>query len=119
MIKREEVFTYVKEKYNALPDYPWARNPNYAILRHSGSRKWFMAIVDITEDKIGLNSNKIIDCLLLKSDPLLVGSLRMEEGIYPAYHMNKEHWITVHLGSNITKKKVFELIDISYTITKK
>jgi len=118
MINREEIFNFTKTKYGITPDYPWKRTPNYAILRHKQSRKWFMAVVDITEDKIGIGGKKIIDALLLKNDPLLIGSLRMERGIYAGYHMNKEHWITIHLGSGISKEKVFELIDMSYNLTK-
>ena len=119
MIKREEIFKHVKEKYNIAPDYPWKRTPNYAILRHKKSRKWFMAVIDITEDKIGINSGKVIDALLLKNDPLLIGSLRLETGIYAGYHMNKEHWITVQIDSGIEREKVFELIDMSFNLTKR
>lgn len=117
MISREEIFSYVKEQYGVTPDYPWARTPDYAILRHKGSRKWFAAVIDITEDKLGFNSKKLIDAVLLKCGPLLMGPLREEEGIFPGYHMNKEHWITVHLGSQIPKEKVYGLIDLSYKLT--
>ena len=117
MIKREEILKHVKEQYGTEPDYPWARTPNYAILRHKHNRKWFAAIIDITEDKLGLPSKKMIDSMLLKCDPFLIGSLRKERGIFPAYHMNKEHWISVHLEL-IEAERLFELIDLSYGLTK-
>lgn len=119
MITREEILIHAKEKYNTTPDYPFKSSPNYAILRHKEGRKWFAAIIDITEDKLGFKSDKLIDALLLKNDPMLIGSLRMETGIYAGYHMNKEHWITVHLGSNIKKERVFDLIEMSFNLTKK
>lgn len=119
MISREEIFVYVKDKYNIEPDYPWARTPNYAILRHNTNRKWFGAIVDITADKLGFDGNKLIDALLLKCDPVLVGLLRSEAGILPAYHMNKEHWITVLLDGSCPKDGIFALIDLSYGLTEK
>jgi len=118
MISREEIFLYVKEKYGIEPDYPWMRTPNYAILRHRNSRKWFAAIVDITEDKLGLDGNNPVDAFNLKCDPTLVGALRNEEGIFPAYHMNKEHWITVLMKSSVAKEEVYGLIDLSYGLTK-
>lgn len=118
MISREEIFSYAKEKYNIWPDYPWMRNPNYSILRHKHNRKWFGAIVDITGDKLGLSQNKLMDVLLLKCDPVLIGSLRAEPGFLPAYHMNKEHWITILLDGSVSKGKVFSLIDLSYELTK-
>lgn len=118
MISRIEIFAYAKERYDIEPDYPWARTPNYAILQHNISRKWFGAVVDITEDKLGLNGNRLIDVLLLKCDPVLIGSLRQEAGILPAYHMNKDHWISVLLDGSCPKEKVFSLIDLSFDITK-
>ena len=117
MVSRKEILMYIKEKYGAEPDYPWPRTPNYAILRHRHNRKWFGAIVDITEDKLGLKGNKLVDALNLKCDPLLVGSLRNESEIFPAYHMNKEHWITILLHSSISKEMVYGLIDLSYELT--
>ncbi len=118
MADRNEILKYVKEKYDIEPDYPWARNPNFAILRHRKNRKWFGAIIDITEDKLGLPGNKLVDAINLKCDPLLVGSLRSEPGIFPAYHMNKEHWITVLLASSLAKEMLNNLIDMSYDLTK-
>ena len=115
---RKEVFKYIKEQYGAEPEYLWARTPNSAILRHKHNRKWFVAIVDITEDKLGLKGNKPIDALLLKCDPLLKGSLIDRVSIFPAYHMNKEHWLTVLLGGPIERDKVCGLIDHSFELTK-
>jgi len=117
MVSRTEIFLYVKVKYGVEPDYPWARTPNCAILRHKDNRKWFAAVLDITENKLGLNSKNLVDTILLKCDPLLIGSLRGEEGIFPGYHMNKEHWITIHLGTKIPKEKVYSLIDLSFELT--
>ena len=118
VIHRDEIFIYVKDTYNIEPDYPWARTPDYAILRHRSNRKWFAAIVNITADKLNLPGRELMDVLLLKCDPILIGSLRSEAGILPAYHMNKEHWITVLLDGSCPKEKVFGLIDFSYSLTK-
>ena len=47
--------------------------------------------------KLGIEKDEIISIVNLKSDPILIGSLHKDEGIYPAYHMNKLHWISVLL----------------------
>ncbi|MDV0447287.1 hypothetical protein MsAg5_11690 [Methanosarcinaceae archaeon Ag5] len=117
MITREEIFVHVKEKYGVEPDYPWMRTPNYAILRHAGNRKWFAAIVDVSKDKLGLEGKTVVDAINLKCDPILIGILKGDAGILPAYHMNKEHWITVLLDSPIPPEKVCDLIDLSYNLT--
>jgi len=49
---RKEIFAYVKEEYNIEPDYPWARTPDCAILRHRHNRKWFAAILVVQENKL-------------------------------------------------------------------
>lgn len=43
----------------------------------------------------------------------------MREEILPAYHMNKENWITILLDGTVSKGKICELIDISYELTGK
>lgn len=47
----------------------------------------------------------------------MIGGLRKEEGILPAYHMNKEHWITVLLDGTVEKEEICNLIDISFELT--
>lgn len=49
----------------------------------------------------------------------MLGSLLEEKGFYPAYHMNKEHWITIFLDGSVDDEKILSLIDISYDLTVK
>ncbi len=116
-MNRNEIIKYIKKKYSIAPEYLWARTPNFAIFRHSHNRKWFAAIVDVTEDKLGLEGDSLVDALNLKCDPQLVGSLRKQQGILPAYHMNKEHWITVLLDGSVSKDEICTLINLSYDLT--
>ena len=118
MITRKQVLAYVKDKYDVEPDYPWMDAPNCAILRHTHNRKWFGAILDVSENKLGGNGNRIVDVLNVKCDPLLIDSLRNEPGILPAYHMNKRHWLSILLKGDFPKEQVYSLIDLSYTLTK-
>ena len=39
-------------------------------------------------------------------------------GILPAYHMNKNHWITVLLDGTLPLKNIQHLIEASYELTK-
>jgi predicted DNA-binding protein (MmcQ/YjbR family) len=41
----------------------------------------------------------------------------MKAGFLPAYHMNKEHWLTVLLDNTVPEKEIYELIDDSYELT--
>ncbi len=56
----------------------------------------------------------------LKCDPELAVELREKyDGVTPGYHMNKTHWNTIDLESNIPDKEVFAWIDHSYDLVVK
>ena len=117
MVKREEIFDFVKVKYHVTPDYPWETYPNYAALRHQNNEKWFGLVMNVSSDKIGLNDNQEIDILNLKTREELIGPLRKKEGIYQAYHMNKSKWVSVNLNEMKSVDSIKELIDESYELT--
>ncbi len=96
-MNRDAIFKYAAEKFGAKPEYLWKRYPAYAVLRRADNNKWFAVIMNITKDKLGLDSNDEADIIDVKCDPLMIGSARMSDGVFPAYHMNKEHWITILL----------------------
>ena len=68
------------------------------MLRRADNDKWYGVILSVAGSKLGLEDDNIIDVINLKSDPMLIGSLRGQKGYFPAYHMNKEKWISVLLG---------------------
>lgn len=55
--------------------------------------------------------------LMLKSDPLLIGSLRGQEGYFPAYHMNKEKWLSIQLGKPELDDAIKDLLSLSHELT--
>ena len=59
---------------------------------------WKSAVI-----KIGLTGEGEVDILNVKCDPILSGSLRMQPGFFPAYHMNKEKWISNYAVRSIRK----------------
>ncbi len=44
--------------------------------------------------------------------------LREQSGYLPAYHMNKERWITIRLDGSVPEEEIKNLIDMSYHLTK-
>lgn len=111
----QEIFDYVKTRYNTVPDYPW--HDANAVLRHADNRKWYGLVMEVGRDKIGLSGDGTVDVINVKCDPMLGGSLRMQEGIHPAYHMNKDKWITIRLDGSVPVVKVKNLLDLSYQLT--
>ena len=116
-MNRDDLEQFINENYNAESDYPWLKYPNYEVFRHSNNRKWFALIMDIPKNKLGLSGTDIIDVVNFKCDPLLIGSLLKEAGFFPAYHMNKESWITVALDKSVNDDTIKMLLDMSYDAT--
>lgn len=114
---RLELFEWVREKYGTEPEYPW-RDWN-AVLRRADSGKWYGVVLEISENKLGLVGDRIVDVLNVKCEPAMVGALRMQNGYYPAYHMNKERWISILLDGSVPADEIMNLIELSYELTKK
>ena len=93
---RQELFTWIRQQYGTEPEYPW--HDWNAVLRHNDNNKWYGVVLEVSADKLGLPEVGIVDVLNVKSDPLLIGSLRGQDGYFPAYHMNKEKWLSIQLG---------------------
>ncbi len=56
----------------------------------------------------------------LKCDPSLALELRRKYvSVEPGYHMNKQHWNTVHVDGDVLDKEIFEMIDHSYRLVLK
>lgn len=113
---RQEVFEFVKQQYKIEPDYPW--NDNNAVIRHKTNKKWYAVILEVGRDKLHLDGDGIVDVVNVKCDPLLIGSLRNQSGFHPAYHMNKEKWISIRLDGSVPNDEIKNLISLSYELTK-
>ena len=74
--------------------------------------------MDVQSDIVGLTGTDYVDVINLKVDDIFFRDLIIQEnGIMPAYHMNKMHWISVRLDGTVPEERVFDLIDMSYMAT--
>lgn len=114
---REALESYIAEVYAVEPEHLWAKYPNYIVFRHTGNKKWFAAILDVSRKSLGLPGEGSLDVLNVKCGPLLIDSFRGEPGIYPGYHMNKSNWISAALDGSVDDEKLKTLLDMSYDLT--
>ena len=116
---RAALETYITENYSAEADHPWARYPDYTVFRHGNNKKWFAVIMKIPRARLGCPGEDVLDVVNLKCDPLMLGSLLLEPGFFPAYHMNKRHWVSLVLDGSMTDDAILPLIWKSYDLTAK
>ncbi len=74
--------------------------------------------MSVKPKSLGLTGSEEVDILNLKCDHRIIGDLIKRPCFTPAYHMNKEHWVTVILGEVDDPNEIHSLIDISYELTK-
>ena len=60
------------------------------MLRHNDNNKWYGVVLEVSADKLGLPEAGIVDVLNVKSDLLLIGSLRGQKGYFLAYSRQRK-----------------------------
>lgn len=115
---RQAVYDYIKKKYKVSPEFPWRKYDGNAVFRHADNNKWFALIMDVQGDKVGVPETDYVDVINLKVDDMFFRDMIIQEdGIMPAYHMNKMHWITVRLDGTVPEERIFDLISMSFMAT--
>lgn len=119
MLNRINLDKYISDTYGVNADYPWIDKPEFAVYRHESSKKWFGVVMTIPAGKLGFQGDYSVDVINLKCDPLIIGSLHKEKGIFPAYHMNKAYWISVLLDGTVDDETIRWLVNLSFDLTNK
>ena len=114
---REDFFEYCSTEYGAEPDYPFEKDFETAVFRHIDNQKWYALVMKLSRKKFGQESEEIVDVVNLKQPIEIFGSFGKDDGVYPAYHMNKLHWISVLLP-DAPKDVVEILLNASFEATK-
>ena len=116
---RAQVNEYIANEYGAQPEFLWEKTPDCAVYRHESNRKWFGIIMVVGRDKFGFDSDELVEVMNVKvPDRMLLEALKERDGFYPAYHMNKEHWISIFLDGTVEFEEVCDLVDESFEGTR-
>ena len=111
----------IRYEYGVEPEFLWPeRYPTYCIFRHSNNKKWFALVGRIEWKSLGRDGKELVDIINLKFDNgQALDFAGNTPGVYPAYHMNKKHWITIALDGTLSNETVMELVKKSYLLTDK
>ncbi len=116
---KEDFIEYVSGEYGVVPDCPFEKPyEDVKIFRHKDNKKWFVILIEVEKEKFGRKDKGKVWTIGVKCDPLLRNAFLQLKGVYVAYHMNKEHWLSVCLDE-VEDNDLKTLVDISFDLTKK
>ena len=114
---RQELTEFIFDEYSVEPDFPFPMDDVTCVFRHIDNRKWFGIAMVVPYRTVGVNRDGNVDILNIKCDPIMMGSLCARPGFCPAYHMNKDRWITILLDGSAEKKDITALLAMIYSMT--
>jgi predicted DNA-binding protein (MmcQ/YjbR family) len=131
-MKPEVLKRFIIENFEgSKADHPWKSDPDFTVFRHKDNRKWFALVFFAKKRQLmrlkpndsllmkHKDSEESIDIINVKVDREMIDDLVKIPGILPAYHMNRQHWVTILLDGSVEEGKLAPFIDLSYTITSK
>lgn len=114
-----KIIDYINKKYNDEIEYLWQKFPDNGIARRKDNRKWYLVLLTVKKDKLGIDGEDKIEIINLRINKEELPELLKQNNIYPAYHMNKKNWISVILDGSMDLKELYEKIDKSYILALK
>ena len=102
---------YIIKNYNVKPEFLW-KDSNFGVFRNSNDDKWFGLIMNIDYSKLDSSKTGEVEVINIKvnnsSDYLNI------DGIYSAYHMNKNSWVSIILNDTLSDDYILDLINLSF-----
>ena len=121
----------IARRHGEGPDFPFSgRHSAAAVFRHPDNRKWYGIIMSIPCGKLppkppgcgpsgleALPPDAEIGVMNLKANPADIATLTREPGIFPCYHMNRKHWVSLALEDILPDERVLRLVEDSREAT--
>ncbi|MFD1392982.1 MmcQ/YjbR family DNA-binding protein [Lacticaseibacillus jixianensis] len=114
----KKITAAIDETFAEQPEYLWKQFPNNAIIRRQDNRKWYALMVKVTPDKVGLTGADLIDLLVLRANPQTIQAQLKNGQALPAYHMNKEHWLSYQLDVGTPLETLMAAVKTSRELAK-
>jgi len=113
---KDDYIAWIKSKFGAEPDYPWPDDAPYSFVFRCPNEKWFALVMRIKYRQLGLTGDENVWVVNMKADQDSIPNLVDHKSIFPAWHMNKKHWITILLTAVTDFNKLRELTEKSYEL---
>ena len=107
---------YIYETYDVMPEFLWPNIPSYAAYRKKQGGKWFAVIGSVPRCKVdsASRSTQDVEVINLKADKDQINALLAEDGIYPAFHMNKKCWVSIIFDDTLADADIQRMICESF-----
>ena len=102
--------------YAVKLEYLWPKFPHNAIARRPDNQKWFLAMLTVERDKLGLSGQGTIEIIDLKMAPGEKQTLIDNQRYLAGYHMNKDNWFTLCLDGRVPLAEIAGRLAISYQL---
>ena len=110
---------YCERKFGTEPEAPWEDSPDAYTFKTAKRNKWYALFMTIPYKSLGLVAKGTLDVVNIKLPAEKVLDLIDRVHFYPAYHMNKKHWITIVLDKEVDEPLVQQLLEESYGLVEK
>ncbi|EHI70382.1 MmcQ/YjbR family DNA-binding protein [Streptococcus ictaluri] len=102
----------IAKEWSDPRDYPFEKHPEFATYRVLG--KWYLMIFPLLADKLDNPPKallgKEVTLITIKVDPKILPRLLSQDGVYPAYHMSKKHWVSIILDGSFDWEVLWQLV---------
>ena len=116
---KDDYIAWIKTQFGAEPDYPWPDDAPYSFVFRCPNEKWFALVMKIKYRQLSLTGDEAVWVVNMKASQDEIPNLIDKKSIFPAWHMNKKHWITVLLTAATDFEKLCELTQKSFELVNK
>ena len=110
---REKLLAYAHARYGTSAEYLWEKHPSYGVLRNAKG-KWYAMFMRIPKRRLLIDEEGECEVVNLKA---AAQELVYHQRIFPAYHMNKKHWISVRLDARWESGELEMLLENSHQLS--
>ena len=111
---KDDYIAYIKSKFSAEPDYPWPDDAPNSFVFRCPNGKWFALVMKVKYRQLAVPGDEDVWVVNMKAEQDAIPALIDRKSIFPAWHMNKKHWITVLLTAATDFEKLCGLTEKSY-----
>ncbi len=115
----KKLIDYVTKKYGDEIECLWEKFPDNGIFRRKDTQKWYAAILTVKRNKFGFKSDESVEVVDLRVPAEDMEIVLSNKNVYPGYHMNKKHWISIILDGSMPLKDICRFVDNSYILAVK